>query len=73
MAAVADLNGQPAGIELAAALRYAGGGVNVFPVNGRKVPLTGNGGFKHATRDCEQIERLRVFWRGTEMNATLSG
>jgi bifunctional DNA primase/polymerase-like protein/AAA domain-containing protein len=49
-----------AGIELAAALRYAGGGVNVFPVNGRKVPLTGNGGFKHATRDREQIER---WWR----------
>ena len=23
--------------------------------------------------DCEQIKRLRVFWRGTEMNAALSG
>jgi putative DNA primase/helicase len=47
---------------LSAALRYAGHGINVFPVNERKEPLTPKGtperpgGFHHATTDRTKIE-----------------
>lgn len=43
---------------LAAALRYAGGGVSVFPVNGKE-PLTQHG-FHDASRSREQVE---AWWR----------
>ena len=46
--------GAAAGNLLAAALRYAGGGISVFPLNG-KAPLTEHG-FHDATTDREQIE-----------------
>lgn len=41
---------------LSDALGYASTGVAVFPVNTRKEPLTGLGGFHHATTDRAQIE-----------------
>ena len=50
------------------ALWYAGGGVDVFPVNDRKAPLTPAGtpekpgGFHYATTDREQVERWWKQW-----------
>jgi Bifunctional DNA primase/polymerase, N-terminal/AAA domain len=44
------------------ALFYAGAGVPVFPVNERKEPLTGKGGFHHATTEREQIEDWWKRW-----------
>ena len=49
------MNGEPH--MPSAALFYGGAGVNVFPVNAEKEPLTGRGGFKLATTDRGQIER----------------
>ena len=47
---------------LAQALLYAGAGVHVFPVNIAKEPLTGRGGFHHATTARGQIERWWKQW-----------
>jgi hypothetical protein len=47
---------------LAQALFYGGAGISVFPVNGRKEPLTGKGGFHHATAGREQIEAWWTKW-----------
>ena len=46
---------------LAAALRFAGGGISIFPVNERKAPLTEHG-FHDASTEREQIERWWSKW-----------
>ena len=43
----------------AAALRYASEGVYVFPCDRAKRPLTGEGGYKHATIDRDAVN---AFW-----------
>lgn len=47
---------------LGQALLYAGAGINVFPVDADKKPLTGLGGFHHATTDRGQIESWWHTW-----------
>jgi hypothetical protein len=41
---------------------YAGAGIPVFPTTERKLPLTGEGGFHHATTDRDQLERWWEKW-----------